>query len=358
MSYYATYMQKIKILLAITKGNWGGAQKYVYDLATNLPTNRYEPVVLCGVGKDLPNKLSARGIRIIQLNNLSRDIGVITDIKTFFTLIKLLRREQPQILHLNSSKIGGLGALAGRVAGVPKIIFTAHGWAFNEDRARLINFFIKLASWLTVILSHKTITVSEFDRQKLLPWPGIKHKLLAIHNGIASIDFLARVEARKKLGLPEDGLVVGTIAELHKNKGLEYLPPGTLVVGAGEERFKLEKKLKLIGHIPEAARLLKAFDIFVLPSIKEGLPYVLLEAGLAGLPTVATRVGGIPEIIDDGLTGLLVEPKNPLALSQAIDQLAHDRESSKRLGDTLEQKIKQEFSTVQMVKQTLTVYNQ
>lgn len=357
-------MKKIKVILAITKGNWGGAQKYVFDLATNLPTSHYEPVVLCGVGKDLPNKLSARGIRTIHLNNLGRDISLVTDIKNFFTLIKLLRREQPNILHLNSSKMGLLGTLAGQIVNLfpnpypLKPIFTAHGWAFNEDRPWLSKLIIKLASWLTVILSQQTITVSEFDRQKLCSWPGINKKLITIHNGIGTIDFLPREQAREKLGLNQDELVIGTIAELHKNKGLDYLPTDIVVIGGGEERSKLEKKLKLLGHIPDAAKLLKAFDVFVLPSIKEGLPYVLLEAGLAGLPVVATYVGGTPEIIDNGVNGLLVKAKDAAALSQAIKQLLTNPDLAKHFGQKLQQKVIEKFSTAEMVKQTLTVYNQ
>lgn len=351
-------MEKIKVILAITKGNWGGAQKYVFDLATQLPQSQYEVVVICGLGKLLPEKLSQQGIRVIQLSGLDRDVGWASDLKTFFSLVKLFNREQPQLVHLNSSKIGGLGAVAGHLVGIPKIIYTAHGWAFNEDRPWLSKLIIKLASWLTVILSQQTITVSEFDRQKLCSWPGMNKKLITIHNGIGTIDFWPREQAREKLGLNQDELVIGTIAELHKNKGLDYLPTGTVVIGGGEERSKLEKKLKLLGHIPDAAKLLKAFDVFVLPSIKEGLPYVLLEAGLAGLPTIATRVGGIPEIIDDGVNGLLVEPKDIVALNQAIKQLLANPDLAKRFGQELQQKVIEKFSTAEMVKQTVAVYNQ
>ena len=139
----------MKILFVITKGNWGGAQKYVFDLATSLPKEKFNVSVACGEGEALPKKLVEAGIRVIPIPFLGRDINILNDCSVFFRLIKLFIAERPDVVHLNSSKIGGMGALAARMAFVPKIVFTAHGWTWNEDRSYLSKKIIVFISWLT-----------------------------------------------------------------------------------------------------------------------------------------------------------------------------------------------------------------
>ncbi|MEK7585082.1 MAG: glycosyltransferase, partial [Patescibacteria group bacterium] len=124
----------MKIIFVVTKGNWGGVQRYVYDLATSLPKRQFEPLVVVGQGEILKSKLAAAGVECQSLARLGRDVRLTDDFHSFWALFKLFRREQPSIVHLNSSKVGVIGALAGRLARVPRIIFTAHGWASNEDR--------------------------------------------------------------------------------------------------------------------------------------------------------------------------------------------------------------------------------
>src|SRR3989344_2148103 len=116
---------KKKVLFIITKGNFGGAQRYVFDLATNLPKEKFEVVVACGEGNLLVERLGAEKIRAVKMSSSQRDINIIKDSKTFFEILRLIREEKPDVLHVNSSKAGGLGALAGRLTGIHKIIFTA-----------------------------------------------------------------------------------------------------------------------------------------------------------------------------------------------------------------------------------------
>ena len=132
---------KKKILFVITKSNWGGAQRYVYDLATHLPKEEFEVAVAFGgtgeVGASaglLEVRLREAGVRIIFLTTFARDIGILREFSAFFELLRTIRAENPDVLHLNSSKAGGLGALSGRIAGLRRIIFTAHGFAPNELR--------------------------------------------------------------------------------------------------------------------------------------------------------------------------------------------------------------------------------
>jgi len=300
-------MTKKKILFVITKSNWGGAQRYVYDLATNLPQD-YEPVVAAGGTGVLFEMLNKKGIRIITIPQLKRDISFFKEWSVFFFLCRLFWEERPEIVHMNSSKIGGEGALASRIAGVPKIIFTAHGWGFGEKRNVFWRSAVWLVSWATALLVHRVIAVSEYDK-KCSP---IRSKTVRIYNGIEPMTFGSGEKIRN--AFPAGTKIMGTIGELTKNKNQIALIEQAkndptmyvAIVGDGEDRqylikkieeYGLETRVKLFGFMP-ASEVLRGFDVFALPSLKEGLPYVLLEAKAAGLPIVANRVGGVGEILD------------------------------------------------------------
>lgn len=340
-----------KILYVITKSNWGGAQTYVYDMATNMAN--FDVVVALGGKGELKDRLEESGIRTIQINSLSRNINVFKDLFVFFRLISILRKEKPDVLHLNSSKIGGIGSLAGRITGIKNIIFTAHGWAFKEERFFLSKLLIKFASWLTVLFSHKIVVLSKYERSIT---PGNKDKVHIIYNGVKDIDFLDRETARKRFtDVPKNTKWIGIIAELHKNKGLKYLVKAIpenyslIHIGEGEETIEGDN-IYPMGNIPNAAKYLKAFDVFVLPSIKEGLPYTIIEAGLAELPVLSTTVGGIPEIITKD-SGILVQPKNIEKLRKNIPLL------TKEHGVNLRKRILENFSFEEMLEKTKRLYS-
>jgi len=201
-------------------------------------------------------------------------------------------------------------------------------------------------------------------------------KMLVIHNGVNADDyhFLERNVARKELGLNQDGIIIGTIASLYPTKGLTYLIQASVkltsqiksiaIIGAGPEQSKLSAlatelkadKIIFIGEKTQAEQYLKAFDLFVLPSVKEGLPYAILEAGLAEVPVVSTNVGGIPEIIDHDKEGLIVEPANPEQLAKAIDGLLADKKTAREYAQALKQKVETEFSLSSMLDKTNQLY--
>jgi len=388
---------KKKILYIITKSNWGGAGRYVYDLATNIPKDDFDISVAVGGVGILKNKLDDSHIRTITIERLERDINTLDDFVVFFKLLKLFLFEKPNIIHLNSSKIGGLGSLAARVYnGIAyfkklhpaRIIFTAHGWAFNETRGSLQRIIIKLLSWITIILSHRTITVSKHDGKQGHEMFFTSKKIAVVRNGISKIDFKDKERAQKELlgslaiNLGDKTVWLGTIGELHKNKGVQYVisalshlvkneslhkgqPFVFVIIGEGEERENLEDLIKkeglkdkvfLVGHKENAASLMRAFDIFLLPSTKEGLPYVLLEAGMAGLPAIATAVGGVPEIIDDMESGILIQPQNYKDIEKAITFLSKNKIERGLFGEKLHTKIIRKFSMQEMLKKTIGVY--
>ncbi|MBU4480479.1 glycosyltransferase [Patescibacteria group bacterium] len=370
---------KKKILFVITKSFWGGAQVYVYNLAVSLAEEGFDVVVALGGEGDLKKKLKEKKIRVITVPNLVRDVSIKNEFKVFLNLIKIFRKEKPDIVHLNSSKIGGLGSFAGRIARVKKIVFTAHGWAFNEDRSWKQKFAIKFLSWVTVIFSHRTITIAKKERKQMIRYPFVSKKIFTIYNAIPFVDFIGKKEAREKLlgEQKDDFLWIGTIAELHKNKGLKYAiqamdllkQNGTnavfVVISEGEEKEKLEKLIKekdlsdrvfLVGRYDNAVKLLKAFDIFLLPSIKEGFPYTLLEAGLAELPVITTGVGGIPEIIENMKTGMIVRSKDPKDIYFAILYLLANIEKMEQFKKNLHKKVKENFELKRMVEETKNLY--
>ena len=279
----------------------------------------------------------------------------------------------------------------------PKIIFTAHGWEFNSsERSFLSKLFFKFLSWITILLSHKTIAVSEAMTRLLRGWPFVYRKFEVIWNGVKPIGFLEKEESRNLLTnldprlRGDDGVRwVGTLAELHPIKGLDILIDAAkivldphlrgdddiqfIVMGTGELKEKLQKQIDknnltenfiLLGYVEEAAKYLKAFDLFVLPSRSEALGLVILEAGLASLPVVATEVGGIPEIITDKENGLLVKKENKEELARAINEMLSDekpfdeaRGKAQKMAVVLNKKVSAKFSYKNMLEKTVDLYS-
>jgi len=374
-----------KVLYLITKSNFGGAQKYVYELACEAKKSGFDVAVVVGGNGILIQKLQEVGITVYPLKSLKRDISLISEIKSFFEIIGLLKKIKPDVLHVNSSKAGGTGALAGRICRVPRIIFTIHGWAFNENRGWLSKLIIKKLYWIIIFLSHTSIAFSEHTKTQAEKIPFyflIKNKIVVIHNGVRKITFFERDYVRnffqEKFNINKEDFIVGTLAELHLIKGLEFLIKAAkilneqnknlkiLILGEGQEKTELEKiisdlslqnKVILGGFLENGSQYLKGFDVFVLPSLSEALPFCLLEAGQAELPTIATGVGGIPEIIENNKTGLLIEPGQEKEIAIALTTLLENEVFAKELADNLKNKVTTEFNIENFYQKTFEVYN-
>lgn len=381
-------LAKKKILFVITKSNWGGAQQYVYTLATRFREAGADvAVALGGTGEAgasaglLEARLTEAGVRTIFLTSFARDVSIMHEYSAFFELLRVVRREKPDVLHLNSSKAGGIGALAGRVANVRRIVFTAHGWAHGESRPMYQRSGIWVASWLTAQLCHRVIVVSENDLRRA-PVIFSRRKMVVVHNGISPFPLLSRGDARAALGAAGTGAAnfsfwFLTLAELHPNKGLdtlirafvevarEHANVALILIGDGQSRaelitlvhsFGLEDRVFFVGFLANARELLCAADVFVLPSRKEGLPFVILEAGQARLPIVATRVGAISEVIEDGTSGLLVSPNGERELAEALLRITDDVSLRERMRHALHARIVRDFSEEAMFKKTVETY--
>ncbi len=369
-----------KIVFLITKAHpYGGAQRYVFDLAIALK-DRYEIAVALGGEGRLKEMLHFNQVRTIPLSHLRRDISLLDELRSFFDTYLMLRRERPQILHLNSSKAGGLGALAGRLAGIKKIVFTAHAWAWNEDRSKLSRIAIVLIHWLTVMLAHRTICVSHSVYDQMARYPFTRTRMRVVHLGITPPPQIDRDRAREYLAdrapaLKEAGeaLWLGVVGELHPIKGhryalaafmaLEAAYPNLhlIIAGDGELREELayaaqaSKRVHFVGYVDDAGTLMSAFDLLAVPSLSEAFGYVVLEAGAAGVPVVASRVGGIPEILE-GDCGMLVPPHDAPALQDALSILLTDTRMRTRMAKALKARVQSYFSRERMVEDTKTVY--
>lgn len=379
---------KKKILFVITKSNWGGAQRYVFDLASALPSDEFDVSVACGgTGEKnaepgrLEQKLKDKNIRTIFIDSFMRDISVRKEIAAFWELCAIYKNERPDIVHLNSSKAGGLGALAGRITGVKSIVFTSHGLAYDEDRNVAARALIWLSTWLTFLLCHRVIVISTDNLRRAKRLPFCAKKLTLIHNGISPISYLANDEARATLSqkmtpVPQSPMWIGTISNLEWNKGLHYLvrAAGDLkrkgldfalcVIGEGAERIFLETlitdedvkdRVFLVGFIEQAAQYVRAFDVFVMPSSKEGLPYGLLEAGLAGEPCVASDIPAHKDIVTDGVSGLLCKSKNHADLAIKLEAMLRD-DTRSRYGTALKERVEKTFSVTHMTEETKKLY--
>ena len=381
-----------KVLYVITKGEpFGGAQRYVYDLATSLPKDKFEVVVACGQGDLLIERLKEAKIKTIKIENLGRDIKLGDDFKVFRELIRIIKTEEPDIVHLNSSKAGLLGALAVLYLrifqsfhlSIPKCIFTGHGWAFNENRSFLSKILILFLHWFTVLLCHTTIAVSEKAKRDIICLPFIKNKIKVVYNGISDFDpsagGLSEEESRRILASKEiNKIIIFSISELHKNKGIDvalkalsFLPKEIKekiiysVAGSGEEKENLEKLVKelqvenltrFLGFVPNAQKLLPGADIFLLSSRTEAFPYCLLEAGIAGLPIIATSVGGVPEVIHDMQNGILVHPRNPKEIAEAILYLLDHKDKRTEFGEEIKKTVSNFFSLEKMLGEIIRLY--
>lgn len=383
-----------KVLFLITKSNWGGAQRYVHDLAVEATRAGWEAAVACGGSGKLVEELRASGVRVVPIPSLGRDMSASGDLRGALDIWRAVRAERPDVLHVNSSKAGGLGALLGRLARVPAVVFTAHGWAWNDPRYSRAwqQLAIRALHVLTVALAHRTVAVAESIATQLGGPAWLRRRVSVIRNGIAPEELASRANARATLAASSPAaaatlawaerhgaFVVGALSELHRVKGIDVLveavailarrypetPVAAIVLGEGEERANLERlvaerglgeRVALAGFVRAAPRYLAAFDCFAMPSRSEALPLALLEAGLAGLPAIASRVGGIPEVVEQRVSGILVSPERPRELAEALRFLAESPAEAARLARTLAEVVRERHSRERAAAETLALY--
>jgi glycosyltransferase involved in cell wall biosynthesis len=376
MGVNCTPKRKIRVLQLIDTFDVGGAEKIVLSLATTIRNDRFEviPCALFGSGP-LEEEMKAAGIayRIIGLRRRSVLTGpfFIADLsRIVITLRRILKELSIDILHTHLTYSTLVGFLATRQRERPLFCATVHSIIFDNQRARLSPraWFMYGGIRTTFSRADRIIAVSTKVAEAIQAYAPVPKELIkVIPNGVNGELFHSnedRIQLRQRLKLPADRPVVISVGRLSREKGYPHLlsalasipsavRPVALIVGDGPDRadleskiekLKLERDVRLLGYRPDVPQLLAAADLFVLASHFEGLPLALLEAMAAGLPSVVTAVGETPNVIEDGKSGVLVQPADEPALAEAVRWLLREPFQRKRMGWAARERFESRFS--------------
>jgi len=368
----------------ITKLELGGAQEVVLYAVSHLDREKYRPVLVAGPGGLLTEEARRLpGVQTIIVPSLGRRIHVISDVVSFVRLILLFGRLKPAIVHTHSSKAGVLGRWAAWCARVPLIIHTVHGFGITPAQPtwlqRLFIMLERVTGWITT----HWITVAEIDAQRGRQWGLFNSNVSVIRAGIDPHPFqqplepTARKRLREEFGAGSDEYLIGTVACLKPQKApadviavaklvCARMPQARFIlVGDGEMRpriealvegYGLQHRVRLAGWRRDIDRAMKSFDALLLTSHWEGLPRVILEAASAGLPVVATRVGGVEEAVVRVDNARLYEAGDIAGLAAGLEAILRPRETE---GGTIgiRKGLPKEFHIEEMVKQYQYLYD-
>jgi glycosyltransferase involved in cell wall biosynthesis len=366
-------MAQSRVLYFITELNVGGAERALARLLVGLDRGRFTPSVACLYGSDstVADQIRALDVPVVDLGMSHK-----WRFDALGRLYLLLRDERPAILHTWLFHANIPGRMVGRLAQVPIII--------NSERTMGMESRLRYRlNRMTHSLVDRVVCVSPKVADFVVGQVGIpRHKVVVIPNGVDLADFAYlpdKLAARAALGLSAcrsaDRLVLGTVARLQPVKRLDVLlralvwlgSAHTVIVGYGpeERRLKalaeelgLQERVHFVGPQRDVVPWLAAMDVFVLSSDWEGMPNAVLEAMACGLPVVATSVGGTPDVVVDGGTGLLVPPRDSLALADALRALAADADRRRGMGIAGRQRVVLCFSAERMVARTEALYEE
>ncbi|MBI5740615.1 MAG: glycosyltransferase [Nitrospirae bacterium] len=348
----------------------GGAEEHLLTILRNLNPEEYRPTVLCIRDKgEIGREIEGMGIDVISLNRDSKaaDVRIIKDI------LKVMRKQNISLVHTHLYHANMYGRTAAFLAEVPVVSTEHNAYPKYKFKRRIVN-------WLLAKRTGKIVAVSDAVKNHIVARDWITPtKVEVIHNAvdISRFDSVTRETSRQKLCIAPESLVIGTVGRLIEQKGHIYLiealhavreavPQIKLVLaGSGtlETSLKnevsakgLDEHVMFLGQRRDIPDILKAMDIFVLPSLWEGLPMVLLEAMASGLPIVATSVSGVTEIVRDEINGIIVPARNKTALAGAIIGLSADSVKRKAFGRSGRKMVEDRFSSVRMAARLDSVY--
>jgi glycosyltransferase involved in cell wall biosynthesis len=355
----------------------GGAQENTFHTVRLADSERFEVDLISGPTEGAEGSLEPvvenAGVSIIRVPNLVRRPSPLQDYLAYRQLVKLFRERKYDIVHTHTSKAGYLGRMAAARAGAPIIVHTPHGHIFFGYFGGLMTrFFVALerqAARHTDLLIALTQTGLG---EHLARGIGEPQEWRAIASGI-DLDLFENVRVnrekiRSALGINTGSLLIGTVGRLEPIKGIAYFVDAArsiaekipnsefIVIGDGAERAVLERaagflggRIRFLGLRSDVPELMAALDIMVLPSLNEGMGRVLVEAAAAGTPVVASRVGGVPEVVRDGETGILVAPGDASAIADAVTVLCSDTEKRERFGNTAHELVAPKYGLKSMV---------
>ncbi len=356
----------MRVLYLITKADLGGAQVHILDLLHGF-RNVLEPVVAAGEEGYFTEAARKIGIPCYIVPNLVHAIEPLRDCRALAEVATLIRSVRADIVHAHTSKAGVIGRLAARVVGVPSI-FTAHTWCFAEGTSwkwRVAGIPAeRLAGWF----SSAIINVSDANRELALRH-GIsdQRRMLTIWNGIADTPHRARPGAS---GVPrivmvarcaeqkDHSLLLRAFAQIAHPAKLVFVGDGPLMpaLETQAEHLNIRDRVEFLGERFDIAEILAKSHVFALASKWEGFPLSILEAMRAGLPVIASNVGGVSEAVIEGNTGYLVDPRDVNTFRDRLQLLLDDSSLRRRLGTNGRSRYEDSFTLEQMLRKTLAVY--
>ena len=380
---------RVCLLHLITRLDRSGAAENTLLTVTGLDPARYRIVLASGepskvrMTPDEARSLSrwldaarAAGVELVVIPSLGRRIAPLSDLAALLSIMGLIRRLRPQVVHTHTSKAGALGRLAARLCGVPVVVHTPHGHIFYGYHGRLLSAcFVAVERWLGR-MTDALVALTESGRQDYLERRiAPAARLHAIPSGIDLSAYGRQGSAptltRKALGLHARGPVIGVLGQLTPVKGHRYLvealpeilgkfPSATLLfVGEGPERESLVARaaslgvtnhVRVVGAQFDLPSYIAVCDVIAQPSLNEEMGRTVLEALIMGKPVIASRVGGLPDLIADGRNGLLIPPASPSALAHAVCSLVWDPVRLRRMSGEARRSVGRRFSAQAMVE--------
>lgn len=375
-----------RLLRVITRLNIGGPARQALMLHRALPGLGYTCQLVSGAPQREEGAFPPPAERYRLIEPLRRETDFVADARAIRQLTALMRRWEPDIVHTHTTTAGGLGRIAGRRARLgpaPILVHTFHGHVLSGYLSAPQTKSLVLAERWLAKRTDALISVSEQVRDELLALGiGRPEQWRVVPLGLELGDLLAGPAAaaasRAALGLPEAGPVIGIVGRLVAIKDHETFlamaarvaaghPDALFVVaGDGDLRGRLEARARellgdrarFVGWVTDLPVLYGALDIAVLTSRNEGTPVALIEAGAAGLPSVATRVGGVPEVVHDGETGYVVPPGDPAALAARVGSLIDRPEAAAAMGRAGREWVRSRFSARRLVGDLDALYRE
>ncbi|MDD5566539.1 MAG: glycosyltransferase family 4 protein [Candidatus Omnitrophica bacterium] len=380
-------MAKLKVAEVITRLDWSGSPEIVRIISTYLQRDEFEVTVIVGLTRYPTAKtkdfLFEFADRIIVLPYLKRDISPFEDLRAFFSLCNIFSKKKFDIVHTHTAKAGALGRLAAFFCRVPVVIHTPHGHNFYGYFGRVLSACIIQVERLLSLCTTKLIALTELERSdyvtcKVAP----ESKIALIYQGLELDRYIPTQERTLKLkeefGIGEGRKIIGMVGRLESVKGPRYFieaaalvlkqagdKPVFLMVGEGSLRNELKEQVEKLGLRPsfvftgwreDNLELISILDILVAPSLNEAVGMVLIESQALGVPVIATRVGGIPEVVREAVTGILVEPACADALARAITELLEDEARRCRMGQAGKEWVSGRFKARNMVEAISRLY--
>ncbi len=349
----------MKIIYIITRLDFGGSSENVIELLGEFYKEGYDVVLIYG-----GNSVKDFSFKTYHLRNLKRNITLIDDIKAFFEILKIIKKEKPDIVHTHTSKAGFIGRWACFLYNLiyfkkTKIIHSPRGHVFYGYFDKIKSYLFVLIEKLTALIKNKLIALTENEKKESIEFGiGDEKKWIVIPSGV-NYNIKVSNNLINEFSITQDTIIVGSVGRLDKVKGMEYFVSSLIylkdimknkkldkkviyiIVGDGSEFNYLknivknngfENEIKFTGYRKDVIDIINIMDIYVQPSLNEGMGRTVVMAELLSKPVIASNVCGLKELVVDGYNGFLVEPKNPFRIAEKIYKLIENEEIRIKMG--------------------------